>query len=471
MSKKIFGQTPPFYYIILFHVILSPDWSQVSKDFPFQKFLKSEAFKGQDATVAPLPPYNPRPEKKKTPKKKNFPSTTTAAWTKKRLPKSAKEATFSLLSNLQESTDELKDKVQSQYLGHICSNPTTAFIDKTKTFDNFIVGPSNNLAFVTAQAVAMNPGEKGKYPSLYIYSRSGLGKTHLLHAVANEVIRSSPTLKICLINAREFMKEMIEAIRNKDIGSFQNKFMEKTDVLMIDDIHELKHKEGTQNEFFHIFNKLHTKGKQLLFTSDKSPKEIDGIEDRIKTRLQWGLVLDIQKPDFETRMAILKKKAQGLDLFLQDDVADLIATFCRSSIRELEGSLIRLSAYAQVMNVEIDLELSKELLGINSNTRGGDVRQRVLTLESIAETICHHYKIPLADLRSRMRGHLVSQARHIGMYLSRKLTSLTHKEIGHFYGGRDHTSVLHATGRVENLAKKKLTYAKEVASIEELLLD
>ena len=148
----------------------------------------------------------------------------------------------------------------------------------------------------------------------------------MLHALANEVANKSPAMRISLISAREFMKEMIDAIRKKDIGSFQDRFTKKTDILMVDDIHELKNKEGTQNEFFHIFNELHSKGKQLLFTSDKPPKEIDGIEDRIKSRLQWGLVLDIQRPDFETRMAILRKKAQELDLFLQEDVIDIIAS-------------------------------------------------------------------------------------------------------------------------------------------------
>ena len=385
-------------------------------------------------------------------------------------PSSAKEASFSLLSSFQETTDDLEDKAQSQYLGHIHSNLTTAIIDKTKTFDNFIVGSSNNLTFSTVQSVAENPGKKGKYPSLYIYSRSGLGKTHLLHAVANEVANRYPSMRICLISAREFMKEMIDAIRNKDIGSFQNRFTEKTDILMVDDIHELKNKEGTQNEFFHIFNELHSKGKQLLFTSDKPPKEIGGIEDRIKTRLQWGLVLDIQRPDFETRMAILRKKAQDLDLLLQEDVIEIIASSFKSSIRELEGSLIRLSAYAQVMKAEIDLELTRNLLGIGKNDLVlGGPNSKTFTIESISKIIAHHYKLPLIDLRSRARGRQISLARHMGIYLSRKLTESTQREIGEFYGNRDHSSILRATAKVEELIAKDPHFAKEVLRIERLL--
>ncbi len=438
----------------------------MNNTFPFQKFLENLEHKN---TLE-----KPRPLITSQDTKTNIQSSSyTQSFNEEKKqvrPKSAKEVSFSLLSSFQETTDDLEDKAKSQYLGHIHSNPTTSIIDKTKTFDNFIVGPSNNLTFATIQSVAEAPGKKGKYPSLYIYSCSGLGKTHLLHALANEVANKSPAMRISLISAREFMKEMIDAIRKKDIGSFQDRFTKKTDILMVDDIHELKNKEGTQNEFFHIFNELHSKGKQLLFTSDKPPKEIDGIEDRIKSRLQWGLVLDIQRPDFETRMAILRKKAQELDLFLQEDVIDIIASSFKSSIRELEGSLIRLSAYEQVMNAEIDLELTKNLLGIsNCNTPLNITDERVFTIELIAKVIAHHYKLPLADLRSRERGRQISFSRHIGMYLSRKFTDSTQREIGQFYGNRDHTSVLRAITKVEELIDKDSHFSEEVSRVELLL--
>ena len=436
--------------------------------FPFHKFLKSNA-------SSPPPPTPSREKHSDYGKKKS--ATETPKSPKKKMKKhkeahhftTAKEATFSLVSSFQESTDDLKDKVHSRYLDHIYSDQSAAIIDKNKTFDSFIVGPSNRLAFATVQSVAQGPDSQGKYSSLYIHSRSGLGKTHLLHALANEVIRRSPTVKICLISARDFMKKMVNAVRNRDIASFQHKFTEKTDLLMVDDIHELKNKEGTQNEFFHIFNELHAKGKQLLFTSDKSPKEIDGIEDRIKTRFQWGLVLDIQRPDLETRTTILKKKAREIDLLLQEDVIDLVANSCRLSIRELEGALIRLSAYAQVMNVDIDLELSKEVLGLETRSHAKKEKgEEKVSLDAVAQAICRHYKIPLVDLCSRMRNHQVSLARHIGMYLSRKITESTQKEIGHFYGNRDHTSILRALDRIETLMKKDPGLHREIARIEEL---
>ena len=204
-------------------------------------------------------------------------------------PRSVKEATFKL--ELTPTTENLHDKAESKYLKHIGDNNQSSIIDPNKTFNTFIIGPSNNMAFVTMRAVAeepSRPNKPGRYPSIYIYSNSGLGKTHLLHSVANKIFEDFPSLNLCLITAREFMKEMIESIQNNTLGLFQKKYSEKIDVLMIDDIHELENKHGTQNEFFHIFNELHNKGKQLIFTSDKPPKEIDGIAERIRTRLQWG---------------------------------------------------------------------------------------------------------------------------------------------------------------------------------------
>ena len=415
----------------------------MDKNFPFQKFLKND--ENEPLHIPPFLSHEQEPEAPPTAVHKR---------------KSAKDTTFSLL-NLQETTDDLEDKATSQYLGHVHSQPKTTVIDKNKTFDNFIVGSSNSLVFTTAHSIAEKSISSSKAPSLYIYSNSGLGKTHLLHAVANESIRRAPHTKVSLLSARDFMKEMIDAMRNKNISSFQSKFTDKTDILMIDDIHELKNKEGTQNEFFHIFNELHDKGKRLLFTSDKPPSDIDGIEERIKTRLQWGLVLDIQKPDFETRMAIIGQKAQEFDLFLQEDVTNLIAASSTSSIRELEGYLMKLATYSQIMNVEIDAELTKSLLPIKS-----DAPEGVSTIESIAKAISSHYKIPLADLRSRTRGKKITLARHIGMYLSRKLTTSTHREIGFFYGNRDHTSVLHATNKVEEFIQKSAQIAKDISQIE-----
>ena len=291
-----------------------------------------------------------------------------------------------------------------------------------------------------------------------------MGKTHLLHAVANGIREQYPNLIICLITARDFIKEMINSIQKNDMSSFQRKYSEKIDVLMIDDIHELKNKKGTQNEFFHVFNELHNRGKQLIFTSDKSPDEIDGIEERIKTRLQWGLVLDIQKPDLETRIAILKRKAYELDLYIPDDILNLIACSIKNSIRELEGSLVKLSAYTDVMKVEIDTEIVKDLLNLESNDES-----KTHTLDTIAKACSQQFKVHIADLKSKTRSKDITTARHVAMYLSHKILGATLQEIGKFYGGRDHTSVIHAIRKIKDLLKSDSNLSKDIILVENLL--
>lgn len=373
--------------------------------------------------------------------------------------RTAKDTTFTI--DLNSTDDELLSKVESKYINHMDTNSHSILIDPNKTFDNFIVGPSNQLAFATAIAVSDTPGKPGKYPCLYIHSDSGLGKTHLLHSVANGIKEKCPELVITLITAREFMKEMINAIQIKKLPEFQKKYSETIDVLMIDDIHELKNKQGTQNEFFHIFNALHNKGKQLIFTSDKAPSEIDGIEERVKTRLQWGLVIDIQKPDLETRIAILKRKANELDLFITDEVFNLIACSIKSNIRELEGSLIKLSAFADVMNVEIDSEMAKDLLKLNPTEDSKEI-----TLEIIAKATSQYFKIPLADLKSKARGKEIVKARHLAMYLSKKILDATLKDIARFYGGRDHSSVIHGVNKITEQLKTERVVSRDVIYIE-----
>ena len=376
--------------------------------------------------------------------------------------RSVKDATFKL--DLTPSPEDLRNKAESKYINHVNENYNGIIIDRSKTFNNFIVGPSNNMAFVTMQAVSLEPSRPnhpGRYPSIYIHSNSGLGKTHLLHSVANGIYENFGDMNICLITAREFMKEMIDSIQNKTLGAFQEKYSEKVDVLMIDDIHELENKHGTQNEFFHIFNELHNKGKQLIFTSDKSPKEIDGIAERIRTRLQWGLVIDIQRPDFETRMAILKRKAYELDLFLSDDIISLIAQNIKTSIRELEGSLIKLSAYSEVMKVDIDMELVRELLMLHDKKN-----EKKITIEHVIKATSQYFKIQAVDIKSKTRTKSITKARHIAMYLSQKLTNSTLQEIGEGFGGKDHTSVLHGIKKINDQVKINPTLSREIVMIE-----
>jgi chromosomal replication initiator protein len=372
---------------------------------------------------------------------------------------SKNKSSFTL--NLSPTQEERKEKAASKYIEHMEESESSKSIDPSKTFDNFIVGPSNNLAFATACAVADDPGKAGKYPCVYFYSDSGLGKTHLLHAVANGIYQNHPELRICLISARDFMKELINAFKDKKISEFQIKYTEYVDVLMIDDIHELKNKNSTQDEFFHIFNFLHNKGKQLIFTSDKSPDKITGIEERVITRLQWGLVVDIQKPDFETRTAILKKKAIDLDLFIQDDVLNLIASSIKSSIRELEGSLIRLQAHAELIEAEIDSEMARDILKLQSYDE-----KPASTLESVCRAASHYYKIPVADLRSKTRSKDVVRARHISWYLSKNIVGATYEEIGQYYSNRDHSSVIHGVNKITEQLKNDLSISKDIVYLE-----
>ena len=356
---------------------------------------------------------------------------------------------------------DLKSRVDAEYIEHM--NPTKSGIrvDRSKTFDNFIVGPTNNIAQAASKAVALNPGKDGKYPSLYIHSNSGLGKTHLLHAVANEIAEKHPSYTICLITARDFMDEMITLMKTNRINEFVRKYTERVDVLMIDDIHELKNKEGTQDQFFHVFNEMHNKGKQLIFTSDKRPKEIDGISERIKTRLQWGLVVDIQPPDLETRIAILRRKMEALDLYINEDVLTLIASRIKTNIRELEGSLVRLKAVSELMNVEIEVDLVKEQLMLPNSEN-----EKEISIESVAKATAQYFRLPLADLKSKGRNQDITKARHVAMYLARKVVNAKQQEIGAYFGGRDHSSVIHAVNTISDKVKTDSSLSKDINAIE-----
>lgn len=373
--------------------------------------------------------------------------------------KSFNDVKFTLA--LTPTRDDLAAKAQAQYIEHMNPNNSGIIIDRSKTFENFIVGPTNNMAQAAAKAVAQTPGKNGKYPSIYVHSNSGLGKTHLLHAVANEINDRHPNLTVCLITARDFMEEMITLMKNNRINDFVKKYTEKIDVLMIDDVHELKNKEATQDQFFHVFNEMHNKGKQLIFTSDKNPKEITGISERIKSRLQWGLVVDIQPPDLETRIAILRRKMEALDLYVTEDVLTLIASRIKTNIRELEGSLVRLKAVSELMNVEIEVDLVKEQLMLPNSED-----EKEITIEHVAKATAQYFRIPLADLKSKGRSQDITKARHIAMYLARKVVNAKQQEIGAFFGGRDHSSVIHAVNTIAEKVKTDPTLSKDINAIE-----
>jgi chromosomal replication initiator protein len=377
-------------------------------------------------------------------------------------PVNVKDFTFNI-SELSHDEFDKKTIIESKVIQHDkVPNSPSINIDSKKNFDNFIVGASNNFAHAASLSVAKNPGKA--YPSLYIHGNSGLGKTHLLHAVANYIRNEKPATKIHFTSANAFMTEIIEAIKENKITDFRKKYSETIDLLIVDDVHELKNKEGTQREFFHVFNELTNKKKQLIFTSDKHPKEIYGLEDRIRTRLSGGMVVEIQQPDFETRIAILKSKAQEEDIYLPEDVINLVAKSVKNSVRELEGSLINLGAYSSIYNVDIDLEVAKKQLRINEEDQ-----YRIHSLDSIAKIISEHFKIPLSDMKSQARKKDITYARHIAMFLSHKHIKTTTTKIAEFYGRKDHTTVVHAIQKIKSSFKNCEKTNHDLIKLESIL--
>ena len=372
---------------------------------------------------------------------------------------SAKSSTF-YIDELKPTKDDLYKAIDSQVIEHQSANNSNQ-IDLNKTFNNFIIGPSNNIAHALSLAVARDPGKS--YPALYIYGNSGLGKTHLIHAIANHIQIHKPNIRICITTANRFMNEMVDSIVKKNQSfEFKKKYIEQTDILIIDDIHELKNKTTTQEMFFHIFNELIERGKQLVFTSDKTPKEIDGIEDRIRTRLSSALPVEIQQPDLETRIAILKRKAVEKDIYLSDDVVNLVAKCVKSNIRELEGCLIKLGAVTSILKVDIDLEVAKEHLKLNEELEN----QKNVTIESISKTVANYFKIPLGDVRGKAKTKEVALPRQVAMYLVSKMLKPTLKDNGHYFSGRDHSTVLHAIKTISDRIKTDGHLAQQILDIE-----
>lgn len=364
------------------------------------------------------------------------------------------------------SKEDIQQEIESKVIQHNKGTKSKRY-DSNKTFDNFIVGPSNNMAYAFSLAVAKDPGKI--YPQLYIHGNSGLGKTHLLHALCNYIQKTTPHNRIYFTTANEFMSEMVLAIQsttgnNNKINEFRRKYTELVDILIIDDIHELKNKTRTQSEFFHIFNELQNKGKQLVFTSDKPPKEIVGIEDRIRTRLSSALLIDIQQPDLETRIAILKKKAVEKDIYLDDEVINLIASCVKTNVRELEGNLVKLGAYSDLMNVDIDLEIAKEQLNLCEG-----LEDKILTIESISKNVANYYKITLGDIKGKSRKKEVALARHIAMFMSHKILKKTLEDIGEFFDNRDHSTVIHGIKKIQNLLKENSKISQQLYEIESRL--
>jgi chromosomal replication initiator protein len=322
----------------------------------------------------------------------------------------------------------------------------SAGLNPRYTFDTFIVGSSNQFAHAASRAVAEAPSRS--YNPLFIYGGVGLGKTHLMHAVGHYVLQHDRNLKLTYISSERFMNEMINAVRYDRVIDFRERYR-TVDVLLVDDIQFLAGKEGTQTEFFHTFNALYDSQKQIVLSSDCPPHEIPALEERLRSRFEWGLIADIQSPDLETKVAILKKKAEAEAVPLPDDVAIYIAGRIKSNIRELEGSLIRLVAYASLTGQEISLPLAQEVL---RNIL--DHEEKAVTIEIIQKYVADYYNLKLADLKSRNNSKSVAMPRQIAMYLCKSLTHASLPEIGRSFGGKHHSTVIHSIRKVEDLRKK-----------------
>ena len=315
------------------------------------------------------------------------------------------------------------------------------------TFDSFVVGPSNRFAHAASMAVSESPAKA--YNPLFIYGGVGLGKTHLMHAIGQGAIHKAPKAKVLYITSEEFTNQLIGAIQNHSTQKFREKYR-NLDILLIDDIQFIAGKEATQEEFFHTFNALYDAHKQIVVTSDRPPKEIRSLEERLMSRFAWGLVTDIQPPDFETRIAIIKKKSEKETLTLSDDVFYFLAEKVKTNIRELEGALIRVVAYAKLIGKEVSIDLAKEVLK-DMIIEG----EKNITIDLIQKKVSEYFDIKLSDMRAKKRSKAIAYPRQIAMYLARQLTDFSLPEIGDQFGGRDHTTVIHAYDKIENDLKDK----------------
>lgn len=334
-------------------------------------------------------------------------------------------------------------------------------INPKYTFQSFVVGNSNEFCNAAALRVSEQPGES--YNPLFIYGGVGLGKTHLLHSIGNAVLQNNPNAKILYISSEAFTNELIQALRNAKMDEFKNK-LRTIDVLLIDDIQFISGKERTQEEFFHTFNALYSAKKQIVLTSDKIPSEIDGIEERLQTRFSWGLTADLQAPDFETRVAILKRKAQHENFLLPEEVAHLIAERISSNVRELEGALTRLHAISSLKNLPLTLDSAQSALKPLL-----EHKKVTVNIEDIKKAVAQHFSLKVSEIISKRRTKNLSFPRHVAMYLCRKHTTSSYPEIGQKFGGRDHSSVIHAANVVANKITEEAEVKELISEIERRL--
>ena len=354
--------------------------------------------------------------------------------------------------NPQPSTEDVLPPVQ----------PTSsAGLNPRYTFDTFIVGSSNQFAHAACRAVAEAPSRS--YNPLFIYGGVGLGKTHLMHAIGHYVLHHDRNLVLTYISSERFMNEMINAVRYDRLIDFRERYR-SVDVLLVDDVQFLAGKEGTQNEFFHTFNALYDSQKQIVLSSDCPPHEIEQLEERLRSRFEWGLIADIQSPDLETKVAILKKKAEAEAVPLPDAVAIYIAGRIKSNIRELEGSLIRLIAYASLTGRELSVDLAQDVL---RNVK--EHEEKAITIDHIQKFVSDYYQLKLADLKSRNNSKSIAMPRQVAMYLCKNLTHASLPEIGRSFGGKHHSTVIHSIRKVEALRKEDAQFNTLLNSFMESL--
>lgn len=326
-------------------------------------------------------------------------------------------------------------------------------LNSNYTFESFVVGSCNQFAHAASLAVANVPAKD--YNPLFIYGGVGLGKTHLLNAIGNRIVQNDPLLKVCYISSEKFTNELINCLKNEKMTDFRNKYRNK-DVLLLDDIQFLGGKERTQEEFFYTFNSLYDSHKQIVITSDKLPKDIPGLEERLRSRISWGLIADIQPPDIETKVAILSKKAEYFNISLPNEVGLFLASNLGSNIRELEGALTRLRAFSSLTGQEINISMANEILKDLFQER-----QKIISIENIQKSVANFYNLKISDLKSNKKLKVYTLPRQIAMYLSRNLTKASFPEIGNKFGGKDHSTIIHACHQIE----KKIQQDLEIKNI------
>ncbi|HEX5417378.1 MAG TPA: chromosomal replication initiator protein DnaA [Chloroflexota bacterium] len=336
-----------------------------------------------------------------------------------------------------------------------------AALDPRFTFDNFVIGKSNEFAYAAARRVA--EATAVPFNPLFLYGGVGLGKTHLMHAIAWHIREKHPSRKVLYLSAEKFMYQFIRALRFRDTMAFKEQFR-NVDVLMIDDVQFISGRDSTQEEFFHTFNALVDQNRQIVISADKSPSDLEGMEERMRSRLGWGLVADIHQTDYELRLSILQAKAEKLNAAVLPKVLEFLAHKITSNVRELEGALNRVVAHAQLVGREITLETTQEVL--HDLLRANDRR---VTIEEIQKRVAEHFNIRIADMHSARRARAVARPRQVAMYLAKQLTSRSLPEIGRKFGGRDHTTVMHAVRKIEELRAKDASFAEDVDLLRRML--